>query len=137
MHGRTDDGDFVFTGFPNQAGFLGKIESEAFLANGFSDAEQKAYRALASSLSNWSVHLDIPLHIHQVDSVQVTTGNSRMSMTTPFWEVPFAVAPTAQLQPGFRGYASLYREALSSSSSVYAYLCFFKIIEGIISRRHG
>ena len=55
-------------------------------------------------------------------------------MTTPYWEVPFAVAPTAELKPEFRGYASLYREALSSSSTVY-YLCLFKIIEGVQSRR--
>ena len=117
------------------AGFLGKIESEPFKANNFSDAEEKAHRALASSLSNWSVHLDIPLHIYQIGSAHVASENARMSMTTPYWEVPFAVAPTAELKPEFRGYASLYGEALSSSSTVYAYLCLFKIIEGVQSRR--
>ncbi len=131
----TEDGRFIFTASPNQAGFLGKITSDPFKALSFPDAEAKAYRALAPSLSNWSVHLDIPLHIHQVDSTHVASGNSRMSMKMPIWEVPFSVAPATTLMPEFRGYASLYREAMDSNSSVYAFLCLFKIIEGIQSRR--
>jgi hypothetical protein len=39
------------------------------------------------------------------------------------------------MKPEFRGYASLYREALSSSSTVYRFLCLYKIIEGVQSRR--
>ena len=132
---RTEDGEFVLRGLPNDAGFLGKIESAPFRANSFSDAEEKAYRAVAPSLSNWAAHLDIPLNVYQVDSKHVATGNSRMSMSTPVWEVPFSVAPTAELKPEFRGYVSLYREALGSNSSVYTFLCLFKIIEGIQSRQ--
>lgn len=135
IYARTEDGNFTFKGLPNNSGFLGKIESEPFKANTFSDAEEKAYRALASSLSNWSVHLDIPLGIYQVDSTHLSSGNTRMSMSAPIWEVPFSIAPTAELKPEFRGYASLYREALGSNSPVYAFLCLFKIIEGIQSRR--
>lgn len=135
IYARTEDGNFTFRGLPNNAGFLGKIESEPFRANSFSDAEEKAYRALAPSLSNWSVHLDIPLNIYQVDSTHLASGNSRMSMSTASWEVPFSVAPTAELKPEFRGYASLYREALGSNSAVYTFLCLFKVIEGILSRR--
>jgi|HubBroStandDraft_6_1064221.scaffolds.fasta_scaffold34861_2 hypothetical protein len=135
IRARTEDGNFTFSGLPNSAGFLGKIESESFKADNFSDAEEKAYRALAPSLSNWSVHLDIPLNIYQVDSTHLGSGNTRMSMLTPIWEVPFSVAPAAELKPEFRGYASLYREALGSNSAVYTFLCFFKIIEGIQSRR--
>lgn len=135
IYARTEDGNFTFSGFPNDAGFLGKIESEPFQASSFSDAEQKAYRALATSLSNWSVHLDIPLQIYQVDSRHIASGNTRMSMCSPVWQVPFSVAPTAELKPEFRGYASLYREALNSNSSVYSFLCLFKVIEGISLRR--
>lgn len=133
---RTEDGNFTFRGLPNASGFLGKIESTPFKANSFSDAEAKAHRALASSLSNWSVHLDIPFNIYQIDSTHVLSGNTRMSMSTAYWEVPFAVTPIVELKPEFRGYASLYREALSTNSEVYAYLCLFKIIEGVLTRRH-
>lgn len=133
--GRTEDGQFAFQGFPNEAGFLAKIESAPLKANNFSDAEEKAYRALVPSLSNWAAHLDIPLNVYQVDSKHVATGNTRMSMCTPAWEVPFSVVPTAELKPEFRGYVSLYREALGSNSPVYTFLCFFKIIEGIRARQ--
>ena len=56
INGISPDGQFQFTGLPNERGFLGKIVSEPFNANGFSDAELKAYRALVPTLSNWSVH---------------------------------------------------------------------------------
>ncbi len=58
-----------------------------------------------------------------------------MSITNAFWEPPFATLPTAELKVEFRGYASLYREALGSSSAVYRFLCLFKIIEGLRAKR--
>jgi hypothetical protein len=135
IYGRTEDGVFTFTGYPNKKGFLGKLISDPFKALDRQDAKRKAYRALAPSLSNWSVHLDIPLEVFQVDCTEISTGNSQVSHTNPYWEVPFAITPTAELKANFRGYAGLYREALASSSTVYRFLCFYKIIEGLRARR--
>ncbi|MFI5109354.1 MAG: methylamine utilization protein MauJ [Terriglobales bacterium] len=135
VYGRTEDGDFTFEGYPNERGFLGKLQSFPFAANDRNDAERKAYRALAGSLSNWSIHLDIPLEICQVETVELATGNVQMSLTNPYWEAPFAVTPTAEMKAEFRGYASLYREALGSSSAIYRFLCLYKIIEGVQARR--
>ncbi|MBZ5490542.1 MAG: SEC-C domain-containing protein [Acidobacteriia bacterium] len=135
IYGQTEDGKFVFTGYPNKRGFLGKLISDSFEALSRNDAQQKAFRALAPSLSSWSAHLDIPLKIYQVDTLEITTGNSQMSYSNPFWEAPFAIMPTAELKAELRGYAGLYREALGSSSNVYTFLCFFKIIEGLRARR--
>lgn len=135
IYGVTEDGAFTFTGYPNKKGFLGKVISDPFVANDRQDAKRKAYRALASSLSNWAAHLDIPIEIYQVDTVEMATGNTQMSQTNPYLEAPFAVTPTAQMLPDFRGYAGLYREALSTSSSVYRFLCLYKIIEGLHARR--
>ncbi len=134
IQGDTEDGHFEFTGFPNSRGYLGKITSKPFHANDLMDAARKCYRALASSLSKWSAELDIPLHVFQVESKELRTGNSQMSIVTAFRETPLATRPRAQLDKEFRGYASLYREALSSTA-VYQFLCFFKIIEAIIARR--
>jgi methylamine utilization protein MauJ len=133
--GATEDGSFTFAGYPNDRGFLGKVESEPFEADGFQDAERKAYRALATSLSNWSIHLDIPLSIFQVESMELRTGNTQTSILTPSAETPLAIMPTANLPAEFRGYASLYREALNSNSPVYQFLCLFKMIEGMLKRR--
>jgi hypothetical protein len=135
IRGMTEDGNFAFSGLPNERGFLGKLVSEPFDATGFHDAEQKAHRALAPSLSNWAVHLDIPLSVVQTESVEERTGNTQTSILTPYFEVPLAIRPTANLPPEFRGYASLYREALNSNSSVYQFLCLFKMIEAMLKRR--
>jgi hypothetical protein len=135
IRGTTEDGNFEFTGLPNEKGFLGKFVASPFDATGFHDAERKAHRALATSLSNWSVHLDIPLHIVQVESEEVRTGNTQTSILTASFEAPLAITPTATLRPEFRGYASLYREALNTNSPVYQFLCLFKMIEGMLKRR--
>jgi hypothetical protein len=131
----TREGHFEFTGLPNEKGYLGKIESEPFQANGAEDARQKAYRALAPTLSNWSVHLDIPMNIFQTDVLELRNSTIQMTYTTPFWDAPFSVMPFQATTPGFRGFASLYREALNSNSPVYRFLCFFRIIDGIQVRR--
>jgi hypothetical protein len=126
---------FAFTGYPNEKGFLGKIVSAFFQAQDRSDAEHKAFRAIAPALSNWSAHLDIPLEIVQRETKELATGNIQTSIVVPYLEAPFAVAPTHRPSNDFRGYSSLYREALSCSSSVYCFICFYKIIEGLRARR--
>ena len=125
---------FEFTGFPNAKGFLGKIVTNCQAQN-FLDAYRKSYNALAPSLSNWSVHLDVPLSIYQVDIKEVSTGTIRMTFMPPFLETPFAVMAQGQMPADFRGYAGMYREALVSNSPVYQLLCYFKIIESIRARR--
>jgi hypothetical protein len=135
IDGISPDGQFRFTGLPNERGFLGKIESDPFRADGFSDAEQKAYRALVPSLSYWSAELDIPLSVSHIESTESATGNKQTSVLPAYPAVPWAVMPTAQLEYEFLGCASLYREALNTNSPPYRYLCLYKIIEGIRERR--
>ncbi len=135
IYAHTEDGYFVFSGYPNDKGFLGKLVSTPFRADNRHDAEHKAFRAIAPALSNWSAHLDIPLEIAERETKEVVTGNTQMSFVPPFIEAPFAATPTDQPSNEFRGYISLYREALSSSSTVYSFLCFYKIIEGLRARR--
>ena len=135
IYAQTEDGTFAFTGFPDEKGFLGKIVSVSIQAQNRNDAEHKAYRAVAPALSNWSAHLDIPLEIVQRETKEFATGNIQTSVVVPYSEAPFAVTPTHQPTNEFRGYTSLYREALGSSSSVYSFVCFYKIIEGLRARR--
>lgn len=134
LRATTADGDFVFHGIPNKKGFLGKLRLEEVQANDFKDAEMRAFRALSSGLSNISVYLDIPLHIYQVDITELRTQTSSVSLLTPFVETPLYAVPTESMSNDFRLYASLYREAVSSNSPSYQFLCYFKIIEGIRKR---
>jgi hypothetical protein len=135
---RGDDGfQIEYNGIPNEQGYLGKLESEPFEAKDFRDAETKAYTPLLPMLSNWSVHLDIPIYVAQIEVAEVRTGARTGRLFTPPAEAIFAVNGELTLKPGseFAHYASLYREALNSNSAPYRYLCLFKIIEAIRARR--
>src|SRR5690606_40898354 len=63
------------------------------------------------------------------------TGSHWLELVAPVHERSFATIPTRQYSPEYSFYASLYREGLNSSSSVYEFLCFFKILEGLFARR--
>ncbi len=124
-----------FAGRPNAKGFLGRIESPSFDAASFEDAESKAYHLLVRALSNLAGELDIPLYVHQIFVVEEQTGAMSLRLSVATQETPLSVSAVPQIGPEFSYYMGLYREALNSNSPVYRYLCFFKIIEGIRSRR--
>jgi hypothetical protein len=134
IYSASSEGEIVLTGYPNSKGYLGRIETELD-ATSLVDAEQRAYRALAVSLSNWSAHLDIPLHIWRIHVMSIETESVQVTVTNPFIESPLATNPTGAVSAACRGFLSLYREALESNSPVYQYLCLFKIAEGILRRR--
>lgn len=130
-----DDGRFDFFGFRNERCFLGKFVSGPIQARDRFNAEEIAFSALAPSLSEFSLQLDIPLEIAQVETKDLFTENCHVTFTVPFPNTPMAVAPASKTHPDFRGIASLYREALNSNSPVYQFLCLFKIIEALKARR--
>ena len=134
LDARTPEGHMTFRGLPNQKGFLGKLVTDPFPAAGFKDAEARASRALASGLSNIATYLDVPLHIYQIDVTEQRTENLQMSLVTPFRPTPLVGAPLTEMAPELRFYTSLYREALSSNSPPYQFLCYFKVLEGLRKR---
>jgi hypothetical protein len=130
-----DDGQFEFVGTANQNGFLGKLTSRPFQARDRFHAEEIAFRALAPSLSEFSLQLDIPLEVAQIETKDLSTESCHVTITVPYPNVPMIVAPLSKTEPDFRAIASLYREALNSNSPVYQFLCLFKIIEALRARR--
>lgn len=135
IHATTEQGEILFTALPNARGFLARITTEIEAAS-FVDAKHKAYRALAPSLSHWSVNLDSPVHIWRTWIKSHDTGSLQISITNPYREAAAPLTGEGTLSQDFRGLASLYREGLESASSVYQYLCLFKIAEGIRNRRN-
>lgn len=125
----------VFSGRPNEAGFLAGFKVYPFEASDFMDAYVKAYARVAPSLSMWSAHLDVPLHVFQVDVLELATKNTLIAYVNPFPELPFAVPPGLKDDKEFEALTSLYREALNSNSLPYQFLCFYKITEGLARRR--
>jgi hypothetical protein len=133
--GITEDGQFEFIGLPNERGFLGKIVTAPFQAKDRGHAEEIAYRALASPLSNMSLHLDIPLEIGYRETKELSNGSASISLVSPYLDAPMAIHATSNFGPEFRSYAALYREALNTNSPVYQFLCLFKILEALRARR--
>jgi len=132
----TSAGEHTFVIRPNERGFVAKIEIGAIHGESFVDAERTAYRILAVMLSVWSMYFDVPVWVSQIDSTELSTGSARVGYVTPFPEVPFVSPPEGAIESEeFRGLASVYREALNSNSPVYQFLCYFKIIEALLSRR--
>jgi hypothetical protein len=131
----TEDGKFNLIGKPNARGFLGQVIAEAIPGKDAQDARTKVYRALASSLSNISIQLDIPFYVYQSDMIELSTGNRFISIISPHLERPMQIAPTGTMSKEFRSLAALYREALSSNTPPFQFLCYFKILEGIRKRR--
>src|SRR5439155_19579327 len=81
---KSEECNFIFDGAPNDRGFLASLTSHPFDALNLEDAHRKAYRALGPTLSDWSLHLDVPLSIYQADVTEVATGTVRMSITTAY-----------------------------------------------------
>jgi len=106
----TDHGTFEFIGSANKDGFLVKIEA-AVVAETFIDAQRVAFKAVAPCLSQWSLQLDIPLHVYQLDLTEVSSGMRRITFTAPFHSVPMIVPATAASDADLKGLGSLYREA--------------------------
>lgn len=112
----TDDGNFVFHGFPNPEGYLSYLETEPFHAEQIADATIKAFRALTPVLSNTSVYLDVPLHVYQITVVELRNNNSRVNLVVPYQAAPLVKIPIENLTSDYRVYAGVYREALNSNS---------------------
>lgn len=127
--------ELAFIGYPNEQGFLGKIELESIDGEHFRDAALKAYRLLAPALSTFSLYSDIPMHVFQIDLVELRTGCTKMSMLAPFRETALFRLPVDEVSEELRIYASLYREGMNNNSPNYQFLCYYKIIEGIRKRQ--
>ena len=111
VYATTPHGVFEFTGFPNEKGFLGKIVSNPFQATDRNDAERSSCDALVPSLSNWSVHLDIPLDVQIIETMELRTESVGIRVVQPFLEAPFSVEGTPPPHDSeFAHYASMYRK---------------------------
>ncbi len=128
-------GELVFCGHPNDRGFLAGFKVYLFEAESLVDAYVKAYTRVAPSLSMWSAHLDVPLHVFQVDVLELATSNTMIGYTNPFPELPLAVPPGLKKDDDLEALVSIYREALNSNSLPYQFLCFYKIAEALKRRR--
>lgn len=124
-----------FMGLPNDQGYLGKLVIEDLFAENWYDAESKAYETLAPFLSTWSLHLDIPVNVETIQVTDLQTHASTLRVRTPQFNMSTPAGMSPGLGEDFRQYASIYREGMDTNSPSYRFLCLYKIIESISSRR--
>ena len=124
----------TFEGKPNSRGFLASLTVYGHAAN-LKDAHDRFYRALVPTLSNFSLRWDVPLVIYQVDVKESRRGTRQITNRSPFSEVAingvFGVPITKELMT----YGAVYREALTSESTTYQFLCYYRLIESMQARR--
>lgn len=123
-----------FVGEADDEGFLGKFSTE-LQAEDANDAEHKAYGAIAPLLSSITSLTDAPMHVETIQVTEMSTGNAIVRIAAPFQEMNFGGAMPL-MSEDFWKLASLYREALTSNSSFYRFLCLFKVLEGSRKRRN-
>jgi hypothetical protein len=126
--------NYRIAGLADKDGFLGKLVCE-LEADNSQAAETEAYGSLAPFLSAWSMNVDIPIHIETIQVTNLTTHVSFLRAVTPHFEMNFGGGTQSFFLDEFCQYASIYREGLNTNSSFYRFLCFYKIIESLISKR--
>jgi hypothetical protein len=123
-----------FYGYPNDRGYLARIELPSIDASNSSGAEAEAYKIVAPLLSGISLMTDSPVSIFQTDVTELRTSTVRVRMMSPSLDTVIS-RPKGGLEAELRGYASVYREGMNSNSPLYQFLCFYKIVEAVRARR--
>ena len=136
MSYQTAAGSFLFRGYPNKEGYLGKLVSDPFHATDRIAAQRHASTAIQGLLSNLSSQLDIPLIIETVEVTELATQSKGVFFVAPFPPTSMAVRGSGSFNDReFEHAVALYREAINSNTPIYRFLCFYKILELSRKRR--
>jgi hypothetical protein len=133
--GHYGEGTIHFSCVVNDDGCVGRITAEQVWANDHVNAEFVAYRALTPFLSSWSAVLDIPIMVETIQVTDPATHTESLRIQRPFREMMPMGGVGPILGDEYCKFASLYREALNSSSPFYRFLCFYKLVESIYLRQ--
>jgi hypothetical protein len=136
MSYQTSTGSFLFRGYPNKDGYLGKLVADPFHATDRLAARRQASTAIQGLLSNLSSQLDIPLIIEVVEVTELATQAKGVSFVAPFAPTSMSVRGSGAFNDReFEHAVALYREAINSNTPIYRFLCFYKILELSRKRR--
>jgi hypothetical protein len=73
--------------------------------------------------------------IYQIDVHEIRKSTYQITHRNPFIEVSVTGSLRISAKPDLRIYSSVYREALTTNSVTYEFLCLYRIVESIPSRR--
>jgi hypothetical protein len=121
---------------PNDAGYAAKLIVSPLGAKDFTAAEEAAVGITSPIIAGWSVYLDTPLLIEQVRVKDLITKRTFFRGLADQWEV--WPGPAGSMPPpdyDYTHFASIYQEAICTSSAMYRFLCLYKLMEGLGQRR--
>ena len=115
----------------NQAGELSFVEYECF-ADSIFVARCLFQRAVLPILDHWSYINNCPIMIDKISFNDPKNGCEIVDIIGPYHKVEIARNVTI-LHEKMRPVYSLYREAKNSFSNFYQFLCYYKILEGLLN----
>ena len=130
----------VFELAANRQGRLGKIAT-VLRAESAEDARKTAYRLLNPFLCDLSFRYDVPVEVLQMNVAELSTLTLGGMKQADFHEKVFdpgeffGTGLSYEAIPNYEFFTRLYREGANSSSADYGFLCFFRIVEGIVELR--
>lgn len=124
----------------NSRGRLGQI-TVVLRADSADDAQRKAYRILNPFLCDLSFRYDVPMEVLQMNVAEIATHTLSGIKQDDFREKVFDPEQflgdglNYENLPNYEFFMRLYREGANSSSVDYGFLCFFRIVEGVMLLR--
>ena len=109
-------------------GFITSVVYGPFAANSFEHAEYLASMRILKALSLLSLRFDSPLNVRTLQLEHLASGQMRQLQVVPDWEVSIPELIKINTSELMMLCSSFYREGLNSSSVLYAFLCYYKVI---------
>ncbi|RFB80374.1 hypothetical protein DYH55_02280 [Methylovirgula sp. 4M-Z18] len=102
-------------------------------ARSANEALDRLQLACAAFLDHWAYEATAPVYLTRLRARDLTSKSEMVRFSRPFQLT--AINPSAtEIPTPLRPILALYREGLGSASPIYKFLCFYKILEGYLTR---
>ena len=101
----------------------------------FEEAERFAHERICTILSYWSFLYDVALEIAGCEIVEENTGSLKYALGFVGKVKAFTSDIGFHLLPEYRRLFAAYREAMNATNIFFQAICFYKVVEGVISLR--
>jgi len=116
----------------NDRGELALIEFSCE-ARDVAEAQAKFAAAVHPCLDHLAYIANVPVHVGRLRLDDAKNGRTTLAFTGPFRDATIGTF-AHQFAPEMQPIYSMYREARNASSDFYRFLCFFKILEGLLGK---
>lgn len=102
-------------------------------ARSANEALERLQLACATFLDHWAYEAPAPVYLTRFRARDLTSKSEMVRFSGPFRLTTINPSAT-EIPTPLRPILALYREGLGSASPVYKFLCFYKILEGYLTR---